>query len=45
MAKKVTFSYRVMHCFTYHPWLKLIALALAIIAFLYIRDEMMLLAN
>ena len=45
MTKKVTLSYRVMHWLTYHPWLKLIALALAIIAFFYIRDEMMFLAN
>jgi len=30
---------RVIHLFTYHPWLKLIALALAVIIWFYVRGE------
>lgn len=30
----------IIHCFTYHPWLKLIALILAILVWLYIGGEL-----
>jgi len=40
MAKgKVSIGYRILHWFTYHPWLKLIALILAIMAWFYVRGE------
>lgn len=43
MGKKIlNFIYRVPHIFTYHPWLKLISLALAIIVWLYIKEEIFL---
>lgn len=29
----------VTHWFTYHPWLKIIALVLAILTWFYVRDE------
>jgi predicted ABC-type sugar transport system permease subunit len=34
---KVTLGFRVRHWFTHHPWLKLIALGLAVIMWFYIR--------
>lgn len=34
--------YRILHIFTYHPWLKLISFILAVIVWLYIREEMFL---
>lgn len=38
MAKaKVSLAYRAKHLFTHHPWLKLIALGLAVLLWLYIR--------
>ena len=37
--QKISIIYRIKHWFTYHPWLKLIALVLAIMAWLYVRDE------
>lgn len=37
--EKVSLNYRIIHWFTYHPWLKLIALMLAIIVWFYVRDE------
>ncbi len=37
--KKISIINRFTHWFTYHPWLKLIALALAIMAWFYVRDE------
>ncbi len=41
MGKKIfNFVYRILHIFTYHPWLKLISLILAIIVWLYIKEEM-----
>lgn len=41
MAKgKIRFGYRAKHWFTYHPWLKLIALILAILVWFYVRGEM-----
>ena len=46
MAKeKIGFGYRISHCFTHHPWLKLIALTLAIILWFYVRGEMALRVN
>jgi len=37
--KKISIGYRILHWFTYHPWLKLISLILAIIVWFYVRDE------
>lgn len=37
--EKVSFGYRIIHLFTYHPWLKIIALALAIIVWFYVQGE------
>lgn len=42
MAKKLAIIYRIFHIFTYHPWLKLISFILAIIVWLYIKEEMLL---
>jgi len=43
MAKeKISIGYRIRHWFTYHPWLKLIALVLAILAWHYVKGEMKL---
>jgi len=40
MAKdNVKLGYRIMHWFTYHPWLKLISLVLAILVWLYVKGE------
>lgn len=40
MAKeKISLGYRIIHFFTYHPWLKIIALILAIIVWFYVRGE------
>jgi len=40
MAKdKISLGYRIGHWFIYHPWLKLIALALAILVWLYVKTE------
>ena len=36
---KVSFSYRIAHFFTYHPWLKIIALVLAIVVWFYVKEE------
>lgn len=36
----VSLKYRILHAFTYHPWLKLIALILAVIVWFYAREEM-----
>ena len=40
MSKEITLTGRVIHWFTYHPWLKLIALGLAVLVWFYIREEM-----
>ncbi|MFA5145123.1 MAG: hypothetical protein WC723_03850 [Candidatus Omnitrophota bacterium] len=37
--KKISIGYRVLHLFTYHPWLKFISLVLAMVVWLYIREE------
>jgi len=40
MAKnKIITAKRIIAFFTYHPWLKIIALLLAIIIWFYVRDE------
>ncbi|MFH0762599.1 MAG: hypothetical protein V1925_01785 [Candidatus Omnitrophota bacterium] len=40
MAKvRVSLDFRARHWFTYHPWLKLIALALAVMLWFYISGE------
>ena len=40
MAKeRIQIAYRIKHWFTYHPWLKLIALILAILIWFYVRGE------
>jgi hypothetical protein len=36
---KVSFGFRLKHCFTYHPWLKLIALILAVMVWFYVKGE------
>ncbi|HLD82531.1 MAG TPA: hypothetical protein VI976_01095 [Candidatus Omnitrophota bacterium] len=37
--QRVSLFYRVIHWFTYHPWLKIIALILACLTWLYVKDE------
>ncbi|MFH1128982.1 MAG: hypothetical protein WAW67_06740 [Candidatus Omnitrophota bacterium] len=40
MAKqKVSLGLRIKHMFTYHPLLKMIALIMAIITWIYVRGE------
>jgi hypothetical protein len=40
MAKeKIGIGGRILHLFTHHPWLKIISLILAVIVWLYVRDE------
>jgi len=39
-VKKVDIGKRVIHWFTYHPWLKLIALILAVLVWFYIGGEL-----
>jgi hypothetical protein len=40
MAKQeFNISYTILHIFTYHPWLKLISFVLAVIVWLYIKEE------
>jgi len=43
--KKTKFNiiYGITHIFTYHPWLKLISFILAVIVWLYIKEEMFIL--
>jgi len=36
---KTSLIKRIVHLFTYHPWLKLIALTLAVIVWFYVRGE------
>jgi len=38
--QKISIAYRLSHLFTYHPWLKLIALALAAMVWFYVNGEM-----
>lgn len=35
--EKVNLGYRVIHWFTYHPWLKIIALMLAVMVWFYVK--------
>ncbi len=37
--EKITVIHRMAHWFTYHPWLKLISLMLAILAWFYVKGE------
>lgn len=37
--EKSTLGHRILHIFTYHPWLKFISLVLAILVWIYVRDE------
>ena len=37
--QKISLLYRIGHFFTYHPLLKIIALALAVLVWLYVRSE------
>ncbi len=39
LKKKVSLGYRINHWFTYHPWLKLVALILAILVWFYVKEE------
>lgn len=40
MSKEKTgIGYRVLHFFTYHPWLKIIAFILAVVTWFYVRGE------
>ena len=36
---KISITSRIKHWFTYHPWLKLIALGLAILLWFYVSAE------
>ena len=41
MAKDtISLKHIVAHWFTYHPWLKIIALALAILTWFYVSGEL-----
>jgi hypothetical protein len=37
--ENIGMGYRIKHFFIYHPWLKLVALALAIISWLYVKSQ------
>jgi hypothetical protein len=37
--EKISLSYRIKHLFVYHPWLKIIALLLAVIVWFYVQGE------
>ena len=40
MAKdRITPGARIKHWFTYHPWLKIVALVLAVMAWFYVSQE------
>jgi hypothetical protein len=36
---KIGFSYRFVHLFTYHPWLKIVSFLLAVIVWFYAKGE------
>ncbi|MCX5695362.1 MAG: hypothetical protein NTW18_01670 [Candidatus Omnitrophica bacterium] len=40
--KKFNIIYGITHIFTYHPWLKIVSLILALILWLYIKEEMLI---
>ncbi len=37
--EKIGIGYRIVHWFIHHPWLKVIALILAILTWFYVRGE------
>jgi len=37
--EKIGLSYRLLHIFTYHPWLKLISLILAALVWIFVKGE------
>jgi len=37
--EKITLGFRIKHWFTYHPWLKVIALILAVLCWFYVSQE------
>jgi len=37
--ENITLGFRIKHWVTYHPWLKIIALILAIMAWFYVSQE------
>ena len=39
MKQKTSVTDRIRNCFIYHPWLKFIALVLAILVWLYVKGE------
>ncbi len=39
MARKISIFYRLKHVFTYHPWLKIISLVLAVIVWFYVKGK------
>ncbi len=40
LKNRLKLIHRLAHIFTYHPWLKIISLILAVIVWLYIKEEM-----
>jgi len=42
---KISFTSRIAHLFTYHPWLKIISLGLAIIVWFFVTGEIAKLNN
>jgi len=38
---KFNLLFRIKHLFTHHPWLKVIALLLAVIVWFYVKGEML----
>lgn len=38
---KVSLLYRVNHWFTYHPWLKIISLVLAVVVWIFVNGELL----
>lgn len=39
--KRTRSQLKILHWFTHHPWLKLISLLLAIIVWLYVKEELL----
>ena len=37
--EKISIVYRITHWFVHHPWLKLIALVLAVMVWFYVQGE------
>ncbi len=38
--EKISLVFRIKHLFTHHPWLKILSLVLAIMAWLYVRGKL-----